>query len=86
MNRLLQDVLPVLAISLIAMPVPAFAEKAGTGTTAGDISQICEKEKIQKCRWEGDRKICEWVDGPNCAVYRTKTPDGIRATPSKLRR
>jgi phage terminase large subunit-like protein len=85
MNKLLQKVLPILAISLIAMPAPAFAEKAG-GTTAGDISQICEKEKIQKCRWEGDRKICEWVDGPNCAVYRTKTPDGVRATPSKLRR
>ena len=86
MKRFLKDVLPVVAMTIIAVPSSALAEKAGTGTTAGDIAQICEKEKVQKCRWEGDRKICEWVDGPNCAVYRTKTPDGVRATPSKLRR
>jgi hypothetical protein len=29
----------------------------------------CEKKLVQKCRWEGDRKICEWVPSTECEIY-----------------
>jgi len=61
-----------LAASLGAMSDAADAKgrkpviKLPAGTTVNDL---CEKEKVQKCRWEGQQKICEWVDGPNCRIY-----------------
>ena len=74
------------AASLMTLPATAYAETAGGGSTAGDIKQICEKEKVQKCRWEGDRHICEWVDGPNCLVTRTAPGGRLWNTPGKLLR
>ncbi len=29
----------------------------------------CEKKLVQRCRWEGDRKICEWVPSTECEMY-----------------
>ena len=66
----------VVSTSLILMPSTGMADKkklGGAGTTGGTIKidpqKDCEKEKIQKCHWEGDRHVCEWVDGPNCRIY-----------------
>jgi len=29
----------------------------------------CEKKLVQKCHWEGNRKVCVWVPGPDCQIY-----------------
>jgi len=53
-------------------PFGAFARDTSTTSKAGatkiKIEDICEREKIQVCHWEGNRHICVWVDGPNCAI------------------
>ncbi len=72
-----------LCAVLGAFTTGALAETKGT--PAPDISTLCEKEKVQKCRWEGDRHICEWVDGDKCAVYM-KGPRLTRALPTIIRK
>lgn len=40
-----------------------------TGPIVIDGPVECEKKLVLKCRWVGDRKICEWVPGPDCEIY-----------------
>ena len=72
MFRNLTKLLLVSALVGAALAVPGAAEAkdaSRTQTTKIDIKQLCEREKIQVCHWEGKQHICVWVDGPNCAIY-----------------
>jgi hypothetical protein len=60
-----------LAAGAVVMTLFVSMAAADTkGPKLPDIKDLCEREKVERCRWEGDRKICEWVDGPNCLVTR----------------
>ena len=70
----LTKALVVATIATVAAgaPIGVFARDTSTAAKAGaakiKIEDICEREKIQVCHWEGNRHICVWVDGPNCAI------------------
>lgn len=59
----------ILSAALLALlAAPAMAEEK-SGGKAPDITDLCEKEKVQVCEWQGNQKVCKWVDGDKCAVY-----------------
>ena len=59
-----------LLVSVGAVPASAEARPRSPFQTTHNITtkDVCEREKILVCHWEGDDHICEWVDGPNCLV------------------
>lgn len=86
MRMSIRMLLPLFAASLTGLPGLAYADQKTGGTIIpGDVTKQCVKEKVQQCHWEGDRHICEWVDGPNCAVVRVQPGSGVRVTPGKLK-
>ena len=73
MFKLLTKALVIATIAIVASGAPAtvFAKGATIGGKAGtkiDIKDLCVREKVQVCHWEGNAHICVWVDGPNCAI------------------
>lgn len=65
-------VIATIATVAAGAPIGAFAKDTSVGTKAGTskikIEDLCVREKVQVCHWEGNRHICVWVDGPNCAI------------------
>jgi len=65
-------VIATIAIVSAGAPVGAFARDTSSASKAGatkiKIEDLCVREKNQVCHWEGNRHICVWVDGPNCAI------------------
>ena len=64
-------ILVVVATALIAVPLHAQARSIrpmNNGPIVIDKVD-CEKKRVQKCRWEGNRKICEWVVSTECEMY-----------------
>ena len=40
-----------------------------TGPIIIDGPIECEKKLVLRCRWEGDRRICEYVPSDECEMY-----------------
>jgi hypothetical protein len=65
-------VLALVAVGLTSTAAEARPIKRGGFNNGPIIIQgpiECEKKLVEKCRWEGDRKICEWVPSNECEIY-----------------
>lgn len=75
MHSLLSQSLAALLLASVLLGSIGGAEARGpavfrnNGPIIIDGPIECEKKLVLKCRWEGDRKICEWVPGPDCEIY-----------------
>jgi hypothetical protein len=64
--------LALVAVGLVSTAAEARSFRPG-GFNNGPIIITgpieCEKKLVKKCRWEGDRHICEWVPSTECEIY-----------------
>ena len=64
--------LALVSVGLVSTSVEARSFKFGRFNNGPIVIEgpiECEKKLVQKCRWEGDRKICEWVPSTECEIY-----------------
>lgn len=74
------------AALFVLVTAPAMAEeKSGGNAPAPDITDLCEKEKVQVCEWQGNQKVCKWVDGDKCAMYMQQPRAGAVLRPGGLK-
>lgn len=62
-------VIATIAIVSAGAPASVFAKGAVIIAKPGTkVESLCVREKVQVCYWIGKQHVCDWIDGPNCAV------------------